>query len=250
MNLADEGDADLRALERRLEDAAGVARWLAHDFGNVLTGILGFSGLCLAELPAGTPGREHLLEVLKAAHSGRTLIERLRAYSQRGAGTSARSDLAQAVTLEATRLRPLWGDGVELRNEVPAALPAAIMGTEAIGQLLAELLDNACRAAGPAGVVTVSARALELDKVACRQLLGNAAAGPMVETSVEDSGYGFEPEAWRRFLAEPFFSTRPQHHGLGMPVVYGLLHAHRGGFRIESAPGIGTVVRFCLPAAG
>jgi len=40
---------DLAARQQRLEAAAAVTRRLAHDFGNVLTGILGFTELALAQ---------------------------------------------------------------------------------------------------------------------------------------------------------------------------------------------------------
>src|SRR5437868_1053231 len=56
------------ARQQRLEDAATVVRRLAHDFGNVLTGILGFSELALAQqVPANTPLHGYLNEVYRAA---------------------------------------------------------------------------------------------------------------------------------------------------------------------------------------
>src|SRR4029079_6808191 len=64
---------------------------------------------------------------------------------------------------------------------------------------------------------------------------------------ITDTGCGLSPEVRRRIFAEPFFSTKPRHRGLGLAVVYGILRAHRGGIRVEQGAERGTVVHLYFP---
>src|SRR5262249_20680509 len=50
-------------------------------------------------------------------------------------------------------------------------------------------------------------------------------------------------------FVEPFFSTKPRHRGLGLPIVFGILRSFQGGFRIDAGPIGGTQVRLYLPSA-
>ena len=66
-----------------------------------------------------------------------------------------------------------------------------------------------------------------------------------------DNGPGIKPEVRRRLFAEPFFTTKVRHRGLGLAVCYRILCAHRGGIQLSpvAAPGTGTQVRVVLPLA-
>ena len=74
-------------------------------------------------------------------------------------------------------------------------------------------------------------------------------AGPHVLVTVSDTGAGIKPEVRRRLFAEPFFTTKVRHRGLGLAVAFRILSAHRGGVQLDPAPppGPGTVARVVLP---
>ena len=66
-----------------------------------------------------------------------------------------------------------------------------------------------------------------------------------------------EPGVLRR-ATEPFFSTKPDHAGVGLTIAQGIWRRHRGSLSIESQPGQGTTDsafdradrrRPCRPAA-
>src|SRR5205085_10479308 len=97
--------------------------------------------------------------------------------------------------------------------------------------------------------ITVSAQTTTLTERDGLELLGNPTAGPYVEITVMDNGHGLTPEAWRSVLLEPFFSTKPRHHGIGLALVYRILHSYRGGLRLDSEPGRGTQAHVFLPLA-
>lgn len=81
--------------------------------------------------------------------------------------------------------------------------------------------------------------------------LGQVGPGAHIEITVQDAGPGIKPEHRAKLFAEPFFTTKVRHRGLGLAVVYRSLFAHRGGIRIDAAapPATGTGVRIVIPLA-
>src|SRR4051795_5086144 len=72
--------------QERLEQSVEVVQKLAHDFGNILTSILGFTELALDQLHPDDLVHAHLQEVQRAAEQGARLTNQLRLFSRRGAG--------------------------------------------------------------------------------------------------------------------------------------------------------------------
>jgi len=234
-------------LQGSLEKAALLTGRLAHDFGNVLTGILGFSELSLSQLPVDSLPRRYVDEVWQSAQQGARWVQKLHWFSRRRPQHFLPASLPAVVSQEEARVRPAWHGAVVLTVDLPPQLPNLGLDAEALREILGQLLDNAREAIAGQGVVTFSARVTDLTDQDCLELLGNTAPGPHVEITIADSGCGFSPEARRRLFTEPFFSNKPRHRGLGLAVVYGILQTYRGGLRFGPDPEQGTVVRLFLP---
>lgn len=241
--------ADVAARQARLEDAALVARRLAHDFGNVLTGILGFSEMSLGMLDPASPVHQYIAEVQRCAQQGAELTQRLRWFSRRGTAECEAGELAEILGSEEGRLRSEAGSTVQLRFDKSTPLPPVALDGEPLKQVLRQLLDNAREAIAAGGTISFAAQAVQLTDAECRRLLGAARPGPHVEVTIRDDGCGLSAEARQRLFVEPFYSGKPRHRGLGLAIVYGILRNSRGGFRLDNAPGVGTIVRVVLPVA-
>jgi signal transduction histidine kinase len=70
-----------------------------------------------------------------------------------------------------------------------------------------------------------------------------------VRVAIRDAGRGMSPEVRAR-LFEPFYTTRADGTGLGLPLARRIARAHGGEIDVESAPGAGTTVVVRLPRAG
>ncbi len=66
---------------------------------------------------------------------------------------------------------------------------------------------------------------------------------------IEDNGTGMKPEVKEKVF-EPFFTTRSDGTGLGMPVTKKIIEGHGGTIEVESAPERGTRVFLSLPVEG
>jgi signal transduction histidine kinase len=97
--------------------------------------------------------------------------------------------------------------------------PVLVLGDQAlVRRAVGNMLDNACRAAGSTGTVSVQ---VEVNDESAR-------------VEVRDDGAGFGG-----------ISSGTGH---GLQVVAAAVRACRGRLEISSGPGVGTSVRLCLPA--
>ena len=100
----------------------------------------------------------------------------------------------------------------------------------ALEQLFLNLLLNAAQSLDDGGVVRVGAEAHD----------------GVVRVTIRDAGRGMTPEVRAR-LFEPFYTTRADGTGLGLPLARRIARAHGGEIEVESAPGTGTTVVVRLP---
>lgn len=236
------------ALTERLDDMASLIGRLAHDFGNVLTGVMGFTELALLQMPPDSLGFQRVQEAYRAAELGAQFVQRLNLISQRVPRGIQSVRLQDVVSSQAALQVELSGGSLIVTVTVPADLPAVALDAACVREILAALLDNARQAVTAGGTVTISASRATDAQAAHSDWLGVLAPGPAVVLTVADTGVGFTPEAQQRVFVEPFYSSRPRHRGMGLATVYGLLRAHGGGLRLEHGARGGTRVDVYLPA--
>ncbi|MFN8505278.1 DUF4118 domain-containing protein [Kouleothrix sp.] len=121
--------------------------------------------------------------------------------------------------------------------ELPPGLTLVPLDGALIGQVLANLLDNAAKYAPPGSPIAIS-----------------ATSGPReVLVAVADRGAGIAPGDEQRIF-EKFYrgqgSAGAAGAGLGLAISHGIITAHGGRIWAENRPGGGTVIRFTLPLEG
>jgi signal transduction histidine kinase len=234
---------------QRLEDAASVAGKIAHDFDNIFTGVVGFAEMLQAMLEPDSLLRQYVTEIASAGNRGIQFTQQLHHLSRSGAAKPMPTRLTSVTAREEARLKKKSEPAVRLQFSVPADLPPVAAESGALQAVLGHLLDNAVEASPPGGTVRVAAELIELSEAEAREFLGAAAAGPYVAVSVADEGPGVREDYRPRLFVEPFFTTKVRHRGLGLPVAYRILAAHRGGARYSPGPDRGSVFQIVIPLA-
>ncbi len=146
---------------------------------------------------------------------------------------------AAFARLPAPRKRDvLWPDLLErVRHICPFAIDGPLPGAPAcidptlMEQVLINLVKNARESGGPPEEVKVSVR--------------TAADGGFI-LSVVDRGRGMDEEVLRRALV-PFYTSKPQGTGLGLPLSSEIVEAHGGRLHLENRAGGGLAVTCRLP---
>ncbi|MDW8244868.1 MAG: ATP-binding protein [Thermogemmata sp.] len=240
---------DPQRLHQRLADAAVIAGRMAHEFDNILTGIVGFSDLALPLVPSGSQAAAYIAEIAKIGQRGVQFTQQLHQLSRSGQCKPTAGSIALALAREECRLKPMMHPQLRFEKEIPIHLPSVALDTNVLQIVLGHILENAVEACSQGGSVRISARVQPLSAAEARTYLGRVRPGDHVVVQVVDSGMGLKPEVRRRLFVEPFFTSKVRHRGLGLAIVYRILWAHEGGINLESVlpPATGTQVRIALP---
>ena len=107
-------------------------------------------------------------------------------------------------------------------------------------QAFINLFFNALDAMGADGVLHVSTEFVPAESSATNQ-------SPVVQVIVQDNGIGLPADNLSR-LCEPFFTTKPNGTGLGLPITRRIIEEHRGSIAVTSEPHQGTKFVLSLPS--
>lgn len=240
---------DPERLLHRLQDAAVIAGRMAHDFDNILTGIIGFADLSVPQLPKDSQPAKYVAEIGKVGQRGIVFTQQLHQLSRSGQIKPLPGSVPAVTAKEEARLKPVAAAGVTFVTNFPSALAAVAMDTGPLQTVLGHLMENAAEATPAGGTVTVSAKPVELNPTDAKAYLGQVGPGAHIEVTVHDTGPGIKPDVFAKLFVDPFHTTKVRHRGLGLAICYRVLYAHRGGIKIDTAPGGGTWVRTVFPLA-
>jgi len=241
--------ADKLAQARRLEVVGRMAAGIAHDFNNLLVAVMGSLQVVKPAVPEGGAAAQGLQVIERVVQSGAALSRRLLALSSPRSAVSSPVDVAVVVERAASLIAPLLGASVTLTVHAQAALWPVRIDPGQLEQALLNLATNARDAMPEGGTLLLSADNVFVTEA--RTFQGDELTpGHYVLVRVTDTGNGMSEEVIERAL-EPFFTTKPTGGGtgLGLALVYALVHGHGGFLEIASVEGRWTEVRLFLPAA-
>ena len=236
---------------QKLESLAVLAGGVAHDFNNVLTGILGYASLVLSELP---PQASHLLDKVAKIQYGALrlaqLTNQLLAFSGNGRYKTEPVNVNDIVQELIHLIEVSHGTHVGLRYELGSELPLIVADPVQLQQVVRHLVTNASEAIGEdEGIITIrtGTKWATREYLATTYLGEDVPQGRYIYLEVKDTGCGMDPET-RAKIFDPFFTTKFTGRGLGLAAVMGIVRAHGGVIRVDSVPDQGTSVLTLFPA--
>ena len=228
---------------QKLEALGQMAATMAHDFGNLLTPILG--NLDILEKRIDDPrSRLHIKNALASTKRGQQLVRSLMAFARQEPSAVTIIDVNQAVlAMEGVLKQSLGTIGKLIFNLATEAWPARGDASQ-LEMAIINLVVNARDAMTTEGTVQISTMN--------RTLHGehDNLSGDYVAVAVSDTGSGMPPEILA-VAFEPLFTTKGpgKGTGLGLASVYKFAKQCGGVAVIESELRKGTTVTIYLPRA-
>ncbi|MCU0693818.1 MAG: response regulator [Polyangiaceae bacterium] len=238
---------EMLAQAQKMEAIGALAGGVAHDFNNILSGLMG--GLSLLELDLGEVGDRHRddIEGMKGlVQRGAELSRQLLGFGRRGKYDVVPRDAREVVRKTAELFGQTHRD-ITLVLDFDSDLDMALVDHPQLEQVLLNLFINAAHAMPNGGRLTVRGENATLG--AAQSEPHGAKPGRFVKLVVADTGTGIDPAILPRVF-EPFFTTRGLGlgTGLGLASAYGIVKNHGGVITVESEVGKGTAFTVLFPA--
>jgi two-component system cell cycle sensor histidine kinase/response regulator CckA len=233
---------------QKMEAIGQLTGGIAHDFNNILTAMMGY--VVLAGEHVELLGDEKLSRYLdRAQRSGqraRDLIQQMLTFSRGQHGEPRPVSLAPLIQEWIGLLETTLPSSVEIRTDLDPEVPEVLIDPVQLEQVLMNLCINARDAMQGHGTLRVSlCHVTHEDRMcaSCRQPV----AGEFIEIAVSDTGPGVPVDVQERMF-EPFYSTKAVGHGsgMGLSMVHGIVHEHKGHLLLDSVSGEGTMLRISL----
>lgn len=236
----------------KLESLAVLASRMAHDYNNLLTGLLGNTSLLLRDLEPTSEEAQRVLQIEMAAERAAELSDQLLSYAGEEQITPEPCYLGELVEASRDSLGALVPSTVELQYQLREGLPTVSIDRRHIRRVLEVLVRNAVESlAGGRGVVTVRTSRVDADRTYMEGAFPalEASAGQYVFFEVSDSGSGIDEQTCKRIF-DPFFSTKAEGRGLGLSSALGIVRAHGGAIKVYSRIDRGTTFEVLFPVSG
>ncbi len=230
--------AELRKWEAMGQLAAGVA----HDFRNVLVGVMAHSTILIRDRRLPAERIADAQAMLNLAEQGAELAKDLMTLGNDARHVPTVLDVTDAVMASAGMLRSiLRGSGCELKIESGRTSARVFMDRTDVRRMLFNLVVNSRDAMPSGGLVEIRVDETEVPAEEGRPAV-------YVVVVVRDNGTGMDDSTLSRAF-EPFFSTKSDGRGtgLGLSIVQTMVDRVGGFLRVESARETGTTVRVYLP---
>lgn len=233
-------------------DAIGqLAGGVAHDFNNMLSGIMVATELMQQHISEADKNSHHYLQlILSSAQRAADLTRQLLTFSRKKQNVSTFIDVHEAVKDTIALLEKTIDKRINIRCSLEADHAFIVGDGSLIRNMLLNLGINAAQAMTNGGNLTFTTREINLPDVHAPGPAKVSAPGCYISLTVADTGCGIAPENLNRIF-EPFFTTKPegQGTGLGLSVVYGTIQQHKGTINVSSKTGEGTTFDILLPLA-
>ncbi|MCS6950257.1 MAG: ATP-binding protein, partial [bacterium] len=240
-DITPQKQAELQQLHlMRLRSLGEIASGVAHNFNNLLMGILGNAELLQTALQHDPELQRRAEVIIQLAQDASAILRRMQGFYKQQPSPRREKVRLQALledVVESTR--PIWYDRPERHGaEIQMSLrfeadPVVEANRSELVEVFTNLILNACDAMPQGGTITIS----------LREENGNAVV------QVADTGIGMPPEVRERCF-DAFFTTKGEEgSGLGLSVSYQIVSRHSGQISVWSEVGKGSVFSVILPLA-
>ena len=241
----DKFTAQERIESEKIASVLNLASGVAHELGNPLNSMGIHLQLALRrlgklkakeDLPDGAGGT--LAEIEQSLCVCSDEIKRLNAIIENflKALRPMKPDMAECSPLEplAQTLNLLDGEisdlGIAVYVNAAAGLPKVYADKNLLKQLYFNLIKNAMEAMSKGGTISIDAQADD----------------DFVKITFADTGCGISADNLPK-LFQPYFTTKPDGHGLGMMIIQAIVRAHSGKIDVNSEVGKGTKITVSIP---
>ncbi len=219
----------------RLASVGEMATGVAHEIKNPLAGISGAISVLADDFPSDDPRREIIAKVLEQiARLDKTSTDLL-SFGKPGKPEFSYVDINELVKKTLFFVsQHSEARTIHRVKELTRDLPLLWIDEKQIQQVLFNIIINAVQAMPQGGTLSIHTDAVSRE------------GRRFVRVLIADTGKGIPAQDLENIFV-PFYTTKTQGTGLGLPICRQLIAQHGGNIRVESRVGEGTTFTIELP---
>jgi two-component system cell cycle sensor histidine kinase/response regulator CckA len=239
-------------LAQKMEAIGTLAGGVAHDLNNILSGLISYPELLIAQLPVDSPLKDPLQTIQASGEKAASIVQDLLTMARRGVAEkqvlNLNTIISEYVESPIHSKRALQHPEVRVSLELEPYLMSLRGSPGDLTKIVMNLMINALDSFNGPGEITVATENCYIDgmKIGTTDI----GEGEYVHLSVTDTGCGIAAEHLARIF-EPFYTKKKLGKigtGLGLAVVWGAVQDHHGAIDVHSTPGLETAFDVYLPA--
>lgn len=236
---------------QRMDAIGQLAGGVAHDFNNMLGGIIGFSELLAKKVKNDSEASAYVQMILDTSDKAASLTRKLLTFAKKSNIPSTSVDLHSLITNSVELLQRTIDRRITISTSLLANNFFVAGDPSQLQNIFINMGINAAHAMDGEGIITISTTNITLKAQSLEKYAAELKPGDYIEIKITDNGCGIPPSDLPRIF-EPFFTTRENGKGtgLGLSAVYGSVKQHKGDISVSSDLGKGTTFTLTLPASG
>ncbi len=245
---------------QKLETIGRLSGGFAHDFNNILGGIIG--PIELIEYEINSEDEIPVKEIMeytalakKSSERAKKIIQQLLSLSRKNQKKFEPVEVKKAVQNVIDIASYSFDKQVEIKT-ITTNSPYYIIGDYSmLEQALLNILINACHSMTImrsdkrewGGTITIEISEKNIAKEEEKTETGSLAPGKYCIVRISDTGIGMDKKT-RELIFEPFYSTKKgEGSGLGLTMVINIVNSFSGSIKLESEKGKGTEFTLFFP---
>jgi two-component system cell cycle sensor histidine kinase/response regulator CckA len=253
IDMTEQKELEMRLAQGEKMQAIGqLAGGVAHDFNNVLTGIMLNNDELMTRHPVGDPSYENLKSIHEFSVRAKDLVHMLLAYARQQTFKREIFSPTDFLSEFSILLRQILDERIEFKTLHGRNLPHIKADKNQLETAIINLVTNARDAmllsGQTGGKLTIRTSAASAED-AHEKGFNYVDDGDYLLIEVEDTGHGIPSEILNKIF-QPFFTTKDVGvgTGLGLATVYGIIKQSEGYICPLSRIGEGTTFQIYLPA--
>ncbi len=235
---------------QKLEAIGQLAGGVAHDFNNMLGGIVGFAELISMQSLEDSTVKQYCKQIIDTSERASELTQQLLSFARKGKASSTPIDAHSSIRRAISILNRSINKNISIELFLNASNSTISGDPSQIQNIILNLGINARDAIGEGnkGVFTIETSTVHLNSEYCKTNNFTITPGEYIRITARDTGCGMDQETLKHIF-EPFFTTKDigKGTGLGLASIFGAITSHSGAISVNSEPGKGTEFFIYLP---
>ena len=235
---------------QKMESIGMLASGVAHEFNNILTGIIPNAELIKMTIEPQNSNYTRAEAIQNSAYRAAEIVKKLLNFARNDKEKKEQViDFTKAARETIDIIRKLFDKSIEIEVRFADDLNHVKMDATSLQQIIMNLSINAKDAMSGEGKITFTARNY-LNSMNNITRYKDLPPGKYICFQVSDTGQGIDSDKLE-YIFDPFYTTKSpgKGTGLGLSMVYGIVNSLDGKIEVKSTPKVGTTFTLYFPAA-